>query len=68
MAASTRGLLRQEENQFLANDVESIKKLPMPIQRFLGWGISDPWKGYVELQDPILQLNPNEKNLTNLDY
>lgn len=68
MVASTRGLLRQEENQYLTHDAETIKRLPLPLQRFMGWGISDPWKGYVELQDPILVLNPDEKDLTNLDY
>ena len=68
MATATTGLLRQEENQFLANDIETVKKLPLSLQRFLGWGISDPWKGYVELKDPVLQLNPEEKNLWNTEY
>ncbi|ETS81351.1 hypothetical protein PFICI_06353 [Pestalotiopsis fici W106-1] len=68
MSTSTTGLLRQEENQYLANDVEKIKKLPLSLQRFLGWGISDPWKGYVELKDPVLLLNPDEKDLANTEY
>jgi len=68
MAAATRGLFKQEENQYLTHDAETIKRLPLSIQRFMGWGISDPWKGYVELQDPILVLNPNEKNLLSLEY
>lgn len=68
MATSTRGLLRQEENQYLTHDVDKIRRLPLSLQRFMGWGISDPWKGYVELQDPVLVLNPQETDLTNLDY
>lgn len=36
------GYLRQEENQYLANDHEVMKKLPMEVQALAGWGIALP--------------------------
>ena len=67
-AVTTRGYLRQEENQYLCNDVESIKRLPIWLQRFCGYGMSMPFMGYVELDDPIKVLHPEfegEGNLLN---
>lgn len=41
-AFATRGYLKQEENQHLANDLNKIAKLPLHIQRFAGFGPSKP--------------------------
>ncbi|KAM0355126.1 hypothetical protein ACHAPU_000986 [Fusarium lateritium] len=53
---STRGFLRQEENQFLAVSRETAKKLDRDIQAFMGYSMSDPACGYVEQMDPIYLL------------
>lgn len=37
----TRGWLRQEENQYIAVPVEKAKKLPLRIQKLLGYTISE---------------------------
>jgi len=48
----TKGLLRQEENQFLANSIESVKRYPAHIQRMIGYTVSMPWLGWVDFDDP----------------
>ncbi|KIW36024.1 uncharacterized protein PV06_11252 [Exophiala oligosperma] len=48
-----RGYLRQEENQFLANPIEEVKKMPESIQRMIGYSVSSPYCGWVDLKDPI---------------
>ena len=60
-AVTTRGYLRQEENQYLCNEVESIKRLPVWLQRFVGYEMSKPFMGYVDLDDPIKVLDPGFK-------
>jgi len=61
-AFATRGYLRQEENQYLANDLEKIRQLPEDLQRFAGFGVSKPFMGWVEMEDPIVQvLNGNSE-------
>ena len=57
-AFTTRGWIRQEENQYLCNDVEAIKRLPLWLQMFCGWSISKPFMGWVELDNPIKVLHP----------
>lgn len=52
-AATTRGWLRQEENQYLANEVEAIRALPLELQRFVGYSLSRPSLGWVDFGDPI---------------
>lgn len=58
-AFATRGYLRQEENQYLANDLEKIKKLPLDLQRFAGFGASKPYMGWVDMEEPCKILNPD---------
>lgn len=36
------GYLRQEENQYLANDHATIRGLPIEVQALAGWAISLP--------------------------
>lgn len=55
---STRGWLRQEENQYLSNSIESIKDLPPALQERMGYGLSRPFLGWVELKSPMLLLHP----------
>lgn len=43
----------QEENQFLANPIEAVKKMPEHIQRMIGYSVSSPYCGWVDLKDPI---------------
>lgn len=57
-AFATRGYLRQEENQYLSNDLERIRELPLELQRFAGFGASKPYMGWVDMQEPISILNP----------
>lgn len=56
----TRGFLRQEENMFLAVPRDVTLKYSRDIQKFMGYSLSDPACGTVELMDPILQLYPEE--------
>ena len=58
-AFMTRGWIRQEENQYLCNDVEKIKKLPLWLQKFCGYDMSKPFMGWVELDNPIKALHPD---------
>ncbi|KAJ6151113.1 hypothetical protein N7470_007707 [Penicillium chermesinum] len=53
--------LRQEENQYLANDVKRILRYPLPIQRFIGYGSFPPGVGLVNWDDPIKIINPTFK-------
>lgn len=56
-AFATRGYLRQEENQYLANDLDKIKELPISLQRFAGFGASKPYMGWVEMDEPVKLMN-----------
>ncbi|CAH0033150.1 unnamed protein product [Clonostachys rhizophaga] len=54
----TRGWLRQEENQYLAVPLETAKKLPLRIQKLMGYATSDPMLGWVNFKDPLVVLDP----------
>lgn len=54
----TRSWMRQEENQYLANDIEKIKELPLWLQERIGWSVSRPFLGWVDLNDPMRILRP----------
>ncbi|KAI9703844.1 MAG: hypothetical protein M1836_007616 [Candelina mexicana] len=60
---TTRGWLRQEENQYLANDVEKVKELPVWLQQFTGYSLSKPFMGWVNLDDPIRVINPSMESI-----
>jgi ectoine hydroxylase-related dioxygenase (phytanoyl-CoA dioxygenase family) len=53
--------LRQPENQYLANDVKNILRLPEHIQRFIGYGPFPPGVGLVNWDDPLKIINPAYK-------
>lgn len=50
---NTRGWLRQEENQYLANSIESVRGLPAALQERMGYGLSRPFLGWVDLKSPL---------------
>jgi ectoine hydroxylase-related dioxygenase (phytanoyl-CoA dioxygenase family) len=53
-AFATRGYLRQEENQFLANrDLDKLRMLPEEVLRFAGFGCGKPYMGWVDMEDPM---------------
>ena len=54
--AAVRGWLRQEENQYLANDPGEVAKLPLDLQKFVGYALSRPSLGWVDFGDPIKVL------------
>lgn len=58
-----RGWCRQEENQYLANDVEKVKQMPAWMQKFMGWSLSLPFTGWVNLDDPIRLLNEDDRGV-----
>ena len=58
-----RGWCRQEENQYLANEVEKIKALPVELQKFMGYSLSLPFTGWVNLNDPILLLSSQHRGV-----
>ncbi|KAL6693706.1 hypothetical protein J3F84DRAFT_379709 [Trichoderma pleuroticola] len=49
----TKGFLRQEENQYLANSYEYIKEYPQEVLRLIGYSVSKPFLGWVNLDDPL---------------
>lgn len=57
----TRGVLRQEENQYIAVDKEKMKKLDVDIQQTAGYSLSEPFLGWVESTDPRMFLDPKIK-------
>lgn len=54
---------RQEENQYLANELERVKRLPVHLQKFMGWELSLPFMGWVGLDDPICLLSGEESKV-----
>lgn len=48
----SRGWLRQEENRYLAVPRKIARTLPEPLQRLIGYSLHEPYKGWVELENP----------------
>ncbi|KAG0649655.1 Dioxygenase himG [Hyphodiscus hymeniophilus] len=58
----TKGIFRQEENQFLANSLKSLKQYDRTLQGIVGYNVSMPWLGWVDYEDPRnLLLDEGEK-------
>ncbi|RFU23857.1 hypothetical protein B7463_g12480, partial [Scytalidium lignicola] len=53
----TKGFLRQEENQYLANSIEKVQTYTPDIQKLIGYSVSKPFLGWVNLEDPIKLLH-----------
>ncbi|KAF2174037.1 hypothetical protein M409DRAFT_16313 [Zasmidium cellare ATCC 36951] len=56
----TKGYLRQEENQYLAVPQEAVKNFPLGMQRLIGYNVSKPFLGWVDLDDPRKALYGSE--------
>jgi hypothetical protein len=50
--------MRQEESQYLANDIEEIKKWAEWTPQRVGYGLSRPFLGCVNLSNLMLVLHP----------
>ncbi|KAF2811950.1 uncharacterized protein BDZ99DRAFT_440994 [Mytilinidion resinicola] len=67
-AFATRGFLRQEENQYLANHLERIRELPIELQRFAGFGASKPYMGWVDMEEPVRLLNGDGVEMGEVEF
>ncbi|CAI6089195.1 unnamed protein product [Clonostachys chloroleuca] len=57
----TKGFLRQEENQYLSTPFEAIKKkYDQPTLELLGYNLSPPLMGWVEMKHPLEFLTGRE--------
>lgn len=50
------GHLRQEENQYLAVPMDIVKRYPPHVQALMGYVVSPPACGFVDLVDPTFML------------
>lgn len=50
----------KEENQYLANPLEQVKKYGLDVQRLIGYSVSKPFLGWVNLDDPLKVLYGDE--------
>lgn len=49
--------LLQEENQYLANTIGQVQQYSPDIQKLIGYSVSKPFLGWVNLEDPIKLLH-----------
>ncbi|PWY93225.1 phytanoyl-CoA dioxygenase family protein [Aspergillus sclerotioniger CBS 115572] len=56
----TKGFLRQEENQYLAVPLDKVREYPLDMQRLIGYRVSQPFLGWVDLDDPRKALMGDE--------
>ena len=56
----TQGYHRQEENQYLVVPRETVRKYPKHIQDLLGYAISTPYCGWVEMNEPSIVLETDD--------
>ena len=63
---TTRGYLRQEENQYLACDPKRVLELPMELRRFMGYRLCRPFMGWVDMDDPMKVIDPKAPSLGDL--
>ncbi|KAL4883015.1 hypothetical protein BJY04DRAFT_31832 [Aspergillus karnatakaensis] len=59
-----RGILRQEENQYLAVPMDRVREYDRETQRFIGYSMSDPVCGHADEVDPIYLVRPEELDKT----
>lgn len=50
----------QEENQYLAVPLDAVRKYPLEMQQLLGYRVSQPFLGWVDLDDPRKALMGDE--------
>lgn len=46
----------KEENQYLANSSEQVRQYPLDVQKLIGYSVSKPFLGWVNLDDPLKVL------------
>ncbi|KAK4225457.1 phytanoyl dioxygenase family [Podospora fimiseda] len=56
----TKGYLRQEENQYLANPLGKVRQYPTELQKLIGYQVSNPFLGWLDLDDPRKALYGEE--------
>ncbi|OOF95250.1 hypothetical protein ASPCADRAFT_507153 [Aspergillus carbonarius ITEM 5010] len=56
----TRGSLRSDENQMLGIDMDVVKTYEPEVQSLLGYSVSHPNCGHVDMKDPITLLGSTE--------
>ncbi|KIW21096.1 hypothetical protein PV08_01675 [Exophiala spinifera] len=61
-----KGYLRQEENQYLAVPREQLLQYPEFVQRKIGYEISEPYLGWVNLADPLKFVKGEETQMSDL--
>ena len=62
-----KGTYRSDENQMLAVPREVAASYDPDLQVLLGYSVSQPWCGWVELDDPIKVLSSGMEQLKNRD-
>jgi ectoine hydroxylase-related dioxygenase (phytanoyl-CoA dioxygenase family) len=55
-----RGYLRQEENQYLVVPLETVRRYPPRVQQLLGYALSPPFCGWIEMCDPSVALTERD--------
>jgi ectoine hydroxylase-related dioxygenase (phytanoyl-CoA dioxygenase family) len=55
-----RGYLRQEENQYLVVPLDIVKRYPPRVQQLLGYALSPPFCGWIEMRDPSVVLTEGD--------
>lgn len=55
-----RGYLRQEENQYLAVPLDIVRRYPPRVQQLLGYALSPPFCGWIEMCDPSVALTEGD--------
>jgi ectoine hydroxylase-related dioxygenase (phytanoyl-CoA dioxygenase family) len=55
-----RGYLRQEENQYLVVPLETVRRYPPRVQQLLGYALSPPFCGWIEMCDPSVALTKSD--------
>lgn len=62
-----KGFYRSDENQFLAIPMDTIKSYEPELQAIIGYSVSQPYCGWVELDDPIKMLSKDQEALRHHD-
>jgi ectoine hydroxylase-related dioxygenase (phytanoyl-CoA dioxygenase family) len=55
-----RGYLRQEENQYLVVPHDIVRRYPRRVQQLLGYALSPPFCGWIEMCDPSVALTETD--------
>ncbi|QOT74484.1 phytanoyl-CoA dioxygenase family protein (plasmid) [Sphingobium fuliginis] len=56
----TQGYHRQEENQYLVVPRDMVKQYPKRVQQLLGYEMSPPFCGWVEMNEPSIVLESDD--------